>query len=142
MTPEDASGPERRPPRDLGAGQVLEVELAREPSCSQAARAWIEDELAGVLDGEGLTSARLVATELVTNAFRHGRGAIVLRAELLEGRLRLHVIDEGEGVVPQIRPEGGGPHGGWGLQIVDSLALRWGAFEGTTHVWADLPIRS
>ena len=27
---------------------------------------------------------------------------------------------------------------GWGLQIVDQLALQWGVFEGTTHVWADL----
>jgi anti-sigma regulatory factor (Ser/Thr protein kinase) len=140
IPPDDTSGPERRPPRDLGTGLTLAVELARDPSCSLAARTWLEDELGDRLSAEALTSARLVVTELVTNAFRHGRGAIELRAELTAERLRLHVVDEGEGAVPQIREEGGGPDGGWGLQIVEALTTRWGAFEGTTHVWADLPL--
>jgi hypothetical protein len=47
-------------------------------------------------------------------------------------------MDDGEGAAVQIREEG--PElGGWGLKLVDKLALTWGAFEGTTHVWADLP---
>jgi hypothetical protein len=30
--------------------------------------------------------------------------------------------------------------GGWGLQIVGRLVTEWGVFEGTTHVWARLPL--
>ncbi|HEY2653884.1 MAG TPA: hypothetical protein VGI50_18320 [Solirubrobacteraceae bacterium] len=29
---------------------------------------------------------------------------------------------------------------GRNLRIVDQLATTWGAFEGTTHVWAELPM--
>lgn len=30
--------------------------------------------------------------------------------------------------------------GGWGLQIVEAVSAEWGVFEGTTHVWAKLPL--
>jgi len=28
--------------------------------------------------------------------------------------------------------------GGWGLEIVEDVASRWGVHEGTTHVWFEL----
>jgi len=88
---------------------------------------------------EALHDAELVVTELVTNAVVHGTGRIVLKTRLAGDRLRLEVVDEGTGNAPAIREQGDGDGGGWGLRIVDRLATDWGAFEGTTHVWADLP---
>lgn len=85
-----------------------------------------------------MTCARLVVSELVTNAYLHGEGRIELRAALEDGRLRVEVVDEGTGNVPEIR-EAADESGGFGLRLVDQLSSRWGAFEGTTHVWADLP---
>jgi anti-sigma regulatory factor (Ser/Thr protein kinase) len=82
----------------------------------------------------------LVSSELVSNAYKHGDGKIELRLRLLGDRLRVEVIDEGRDQVPEVRPEPGDETGGWGLQIVQRVALQWGVFEGTTHVWADLPL--
>jgi anti-sigma regulatory factor (Ser/Thr protein kinase) len=83
--------------------------------------------------------AKLVATELVNNAVVPGEGRITLRAELREDAVRVEVIDEGSGNAPQIRAEAEGDgSGGRGLRIVDALSVRWGTFEGTTHVWADV----
>jgi anti-sigma regulatory factor (Ser/Thr protein kinase) len=81
----------------------------------------------------------VVVSELVTNAFVHGCGRITLNTSLADGTLRIEVVDEGTGNAPTIREEGADDaSGGWGLRIVDTLALNWGAAEGTTHVWADM----
>ncbi len=87
-----------------------------------------------------IENAVLVSSELVTNAYRHGDGEIELRACLVEGRLRIEVIDEGRDQAPAVRGRPENKVGGWGLQIVDQVALQWGVFEGTTHVWADLAL--
>lgn len=80
----------------------------------------------------------MVLSELVNNAFVHGQGAIRLRVSHRHDRLRIEVIDEGSGAAIHIADHA--PDGGSGLRIVDQLARRWGAYEGTTHVWADLPL--
>ncbi len=54
--------------------------------------------------------------------------------------LRIEVVDEGSDQAPGVRQEAPGESGGWGLRIVDQLAVQWGVFEGTTHVWADLAL--
>lgn len=84
--------------------------------------------------------ALLVSSELVTNAFRHGAGEIELRLSLFEDRLRIEVVDEGRDQAPEVREQTGDETGGWGLRIVDELALQWGVYEGTTHVWADVAL--
>jgi anti-sigma regulatory factor (Ser/Thr protein kinase) len=78
-------------------------------------------------------------SELVNNAVVHGEGRIRLDAELRGEILRVEVVDEGEGTPPAIREQGVADGGGWGLRLVDTLALRWGVYEGSTHVWAELP---
>src|SRR3954454_6245903 len=69
------------------------------------------------------------------------RARITLRAQLRDDAIRVEVIDEGSGTVPTIREEAerDGPGGG-GLRIVDALSPRWGTFEGTTQVWANIPL--
>jgi heavy metal sensor kinase len=78
---------------------------------------------------------------LVDNALRHGRGALLLRAVEFDGRVELHVTDEGGGFTPEFfahaferfsradeARSGGGA--GLGLAIVKVIA---GAHGGSAH---------
>jgi anti-sigma regulatory factor (Ser/Thr protein kinase) len=85
-----------------------------------------------------LEDARLLTSELVTNAVVHGRGAIGLSALLDEDRLMIEVIDEGDGFERTVRQHGLDAVGGNGLNIVDRLASRWGIHAGSSHVWFEL----
>jgi anti-sigma regulatory factor (Ser/Thr protein kinase) len=104
-----------------------------------AARAALED-LRPLLDPVVLGRLRLVTSELVTNAVRHGPGSpITLHVEVLDrDRVRGEVVDDGgPGSLPHpVAPRG--PDGGYGLHVVDGLAQRWGVYEGSTHVWFEL----
>jgi len=85
--------------------------------------------------------ALLVASELVSNAYEHGEGAIDLVLELDDERVRIEVVDQGSGHASvKTQPRTVGQVGGWGLSLVDNIAENWGAFEGTTHVWAELSL--
>ena len=86
-------------------------------------------------------NARLLVTELVTNAVRHApaatEGRVALRLTLGAGGLRIEVSDPGRGFEPQIESES--PDGGRGLMIVRELSDRWGIRANpTTTVWCTL----
>lgn len=115
------------------------LRLPRDPAAAAEARRLVEDLLRGqCVSAHVVENARLISTELVTNAYRHGEGEIELRVQLLDQRVRIEVIDAGTRRAPAVRERAGDETGGWGLRIVDHLALQWGVFQGTTHVWADL----
>lgn len=117
----------------------VEVELPRHRSCGAAARRLVEEHARHELSEEDLADLKLVVTELVDNAYLHGEGRIRLKLGHRGDRILVEVIDEGEGAsVKVIRAASAG--GGRGLQIVEQLARAWGAHEGTTHVWAELPL--
>lgn len=117
------------------------LKLSRDRAAAVEARRFVERVLQGSRAPEqSVENAVLVSSELVSNAYRHGEGDIELRLNMLDDRLRIEVIDEGRDQVPAVREQGADETGGWGLQIVDQLALQWGVFEGTTHVWADLAL--
>lgn len=118
---------------------AVEIELPRDHSCASRARRWLEQKVPQGLDRRTLDDLKLVATELVENALMHGRGRIVLRLEAQRDMMRIEVTDEGKNAAIRIRAHGL-EIGGWGLVLVDRLANSWGAFEGTTHVWAELPV--
>ena len=113
---------------------------------SAAAPAAARRAVAGWLSARGsdhvLVDAPLVVSELVTNSVRHARlsdGAMVrISAQLAEGVLRLEVEDPGtEGAVVQRRPDDD-RGGGFGLNVVDALATRWGVQRsGATLLWAE-----
>jgi anti-sigma regulatory factor (Ser/Thr protein kinase) len=118
---------------------AAEVELPRTRTSAGQARRWLEQQVpAGIAATRTLDDLKLVVTELVENALTHGKGRIVLRLEKRPGVMRVEVCDEGENAAIKIRSHGT-EIGGWGLVLVDRLSDRWGAFEGTTHVWAELP---
>jgi anti-sigma regulatory factor (Ser/Thr protein kinase) len=113
--------------------------LRRDPAAVREARQFVGALLRErEAPHEAVDRAMLVSSELVTNAFEHGEGQIEVRVSLGDDRVRIEVIDEGRDQAPAVRQQADDQMGGWGLQIVDQLALQWGVFEGTTHVWADL----
>jgi anti-sigma regulatory factor (Ser/Thr protein kinase) len=113
--------------------------LPHGPTAPAAAREAVDAALDGQLAREGLAELRLLVSELVTNAVRHGRGrdgAVELTLSLADSRLRVEVADGGGGFVPpDVVPDPGDP-GGWGLVVVDELVDRWGVEgAGGTRVW-------
>jgi anti-sigma regulatory factor (Ser/Thr protein kinase) len=90
-----------------------------------------------------LSDAPLIVSELVTNSLRHaGLGdaaAVRVSAALADGVLRIEVQDGGtNGAVMQRAPDRD-RGGGFGLNIIDTLALRWGVERGGgTVVWVEL----
>jgi anti-sigma regulatory factor (Ser/Thr protein kinase) len=118
----------------------LHVAIPRDPACASTARQIVRDALGGRLSDQGLEQALLATSELVTNAWKHGEGAIELKLACGAQTLRIEVIDEGSGAVSEIREQPADESGGWGLRIVDHVAAQWGCFEGTTHVWVELPL--
>jgi anti-sigma regulatory factor (Ser/Thr protein kinase) len=115
------------------------VQLPRAATCAAQARRFVRAQLSDLGD-KALEPVMLTVSELVTNAWKHGEGAIELRLGRAVDRVRVEVVDEGSGERPRIRGDAG-ETGGWGLRIVDEVSSQWGAFEGTMHVWADVPIR-
>ncbi|CND66327.1 Histidine kinase-%2C DNA gyrase B-%2C and HSP90-like ATPase [Mycobacterium tuberculosis] len=84
--------------------------------------------------------ARLVVSELVTNAWRHGDGQIILRVfrDARADFAVLEVWDQGEGL-PVISMEDFEATSGRGLLLVSQLADDWGTrpiTEGGKIVWA------
>ena len=116
----------------------LQVELGRASLAPAAARRVLRRLCADRVEEHLLVDAELLVSELVTNAVRHGEGAISLCATVDEDRLLVEVIDEGPGFAHDLRHHDFGDVGGWGLDIVDDVSSRWGVHEGTTHVWFEL----
>ena len=120
------------------------LDLPRDPAAAHLARRFVDEHFAPRMSERAAGDLRLVVSELVTNAVVHGKGAIVLEAKLVDDdAVHLEVIDEGHQEIGSIHPRepAGLDTGGRGLRIVAALSRRWGAHEGTTHVWADVPLR-
>jgi anti-sigma regulatory factor (Ser/Thr protein kinase) len=117
---------------------MLRVNLPHTVQAPGIARRSLADWLAPAVDSDELDTARLLVSELVTNAVVHGRGDITLRATLDEDRLLVEVIDQGRGFERTVRQQEFAGIGGRGLAIVDAESSRWGIHDGTTHVWFEL----
>jgi len=120
----------------------LRFDLARNPdSAAEARRA-----LAGVaehLTPRRLEDARLLVSELVTNAIRHAGLAAADRITLVlqtnDRALRIEVCDPGPGFeMVEPTPDPAQPSG-WGLYLVRELSDRWGVERtDVTIVWFEL----
>jgi anti-sigma regulatory factor (Ser/Thr protein kinase) len=124
------------------AGGRQELELAAEPRAVGAARSWLSSLAAGLVDAERRGELELVVSEIVTNAFRHGRegGRILVAATPKEEFLCVQVTDDGPGFVPRPGAMASEEHGGFGLFLVERLTRRWGVTReaGRTRVWFEL----
>jgi anti-sigma regulatory factor (Ser/Thr protein kinase) len=95
----------------------------------------------GADPGDLFDRMAVVATELATNALRHGLPPTVVRLLAEHGRLIIDVADHDRAAAP--RPAAGRPlgQGGLGLQVARSFAVEvgWYTTEDTKHVWASFP---
>ncbi len=112
--------------------------LPRTPDSPWLARRAVTEWFGAVLDNEQLNLAKLLTSELVTNAILHGRGQITLRGRVDGDRVLVEVLDQGDGFVPEVRRQGYEDLGARGLVILDAEASRWGIREGATNVWFEL----
>lgn len=113
----------------------------------------VEDDLTVSVDRLRVEQA---LGNLVENALRHGGGTILLEARSADGRVELHVQDEGAGFAPDFIADAFEPfsrgdparssHGaGLGLAIVDVIAHAHGGtahaanVDGGADVWLELP---
>ncbi|GJF33270.1 ATPase [Kitasatospora sp. NE20-6] len=85
---------------------------------------------------------RLIVSELVSNACLHAGGPEELVLVLAEGRIRIEVLDEGEGCPEPRSPHNSSRPGGHGLHIVGRLSAEWGVtpHEGGKAVWAEVEL--
>ena len=84
----------------------------------------------------------LVATELASNALRHGRPPAVVRLLRDDDCLILDVADQDPQSAPQAAAAGHADDGGRGLPIVRSLTREvcWYTTRDAKHIWAALPV--
>ncbi|HWH11872.1 MAG TPA: ATP-binding protein [Solirubrobacteraceae bacterium] len=113
------------------------IHLVPDLTASRIARETVRRRIAGEVPPAILADVMLAVSELVTNAVIHGSGPIELRIETDDRVVKGEVIDAGGGLERQVRA---GEATGKGLKIVGQLAERWGVFQGTTHVWFEIPI--
>lgn len=108
------------------------------------ARRFVADEVEAA-GAEATDDLLLAVSELVTNAVRHGAGAMEVRLTVDGHVARIEVLDEGGYLVPE--PVAVPPVdavSGRGLHLVRSVAQAWGSgldAHGRTLVWAEVPIR-
>jgi anti-sigma regulatory factor (Ser/Thr protein kinase) len=98
--------------------------LAPELAAARQVRRYVVSACEGLAE-ETTEVAQLLATELFSNAVRHGEGIVMLVVRRDDGVLRVEVADEGadEPVVVQSATL---KEGGLGLRLVAAMAREWG----------------
>jgi anti-sigma regulatory factor (Ser/Thr protein kinase) len=121
----------------MDAHGTLELTLRPEPGSVAEARAKVCAAVVPELADSECETLRLLVSEVVTNAVRHG-GAdepVELHASW-NSEVRVEVSDHGDGFTPSPRVGALDEPGGFGLLLLGRLADRWGVEtnDGTT-VW-------
>lgn len=116
------------------------VSFATGPGAPTRARRFIESRL-GSHGDHVVEYARLLVSELITNAVRHGAGEqVTLSVVEQDDIVRVEVANVGPELVvdaplrnPEVRS------GGFGLWLVDRIARSWGVESSpVTRVWFEL----
>ena len=118
--------------------QSLQIRLPDRVGAAADARRAV-DRLAEHLQPDILEDVRFLVNELVTNSIKYGRGKIDLQVAILDGHVRVEVVDDGDGFYPEVEAPASDQTSGRGLFLVQSLADRWGVDgPGPTHVWFEI----
>jgi Histidine kinase-like ATPase domain len=117
------------------------------PGCGKQVRDWISSAITRHRCPVDPADAALAVAELFANAVMHGPagGRVLVGYCLWSKGARIVVCDGGGPSTPRLRHSTGLAEGGRGLQVVDSVAVRWGSFRliGSQVVWCDFgqPLR-
>src|SRR4051812_36051536 len=103
----------------------LSVRLAARPTAPRSARQTVRRALAG-FDPRAVERAMLLTSELVTNGVLHAATPLRLTLSIDGDTLRVEVDDLDATPAVPVPEEQSGPHGGFGLHIVERLASAWG----------------
>ena len=90
------------------------------------------------IEVERIPDLRLVISEVITNAVRHGgEGDMVVAVTPKRDFLCVQVTDTGDGFAPRPRAYEPDEDGGFGLFLVERLTRRWGLTRenSNTRVW-------
>lgn len=115
--------------------RVERWELARTTRAAGEARRRVDGHR-DALGEDAWRRARLLVSELATNAVRHGSGRIELALEPTARGLRVTVSDEGGTGRPT--PRTPGADGGFGLHLLADLSDRWGEGAAGTTIWFEV----
>ncbi|WP_159326975.1 ATP-binding protein [Streptomyces tendae] len=106
------------------------LRLPHDPRAARVARMTVRAALGGHGRHGVLDSVELLASELVTNAYRHTRGPCSLRLTALsDGRLRVGVWDSSPHVPAPFAEPQGDAESGRGLRLVQAYADSWGGWS-------------
>ena len=126
-------------------GERMTRTLDALPGAVAEARRWAAGVTRGLLDPDQAQSLRLIVSELVTNALRHGADGerIDLAVTPKPEFLCVQVTDDGPGIAPRPRALDTDEEGGFGLFFVEQLTRRWGVTRENrrTRVWFELDYR-
>ena len=105
--------------------------IASNPAAPQLARRWVGEVCAG-LPAELCTDAKLLTSELVTNAVLHASPQprlqdITVQIIRTVGVLRVEVHDHDPRPLAPVEPPAQPVEGGMGLHLVDRLSSTWGS---------------
>jgi PAS domain S-box-containing protein len=143
------SGPDRhrddvtlllaRVPRVRSATATMQ--LAAEPAAASAGRGFVASALATWGCTEVMETARLLTSELVTNALRHANGPLQLGLRRTASEIIIEVSDRGA-ERPVVRPEDPTSETGRGMLLVDALSDTWGTTlaDSAKTVWCALRV--
>jgi len=125
------------------AAASAELAVADDAESVRHARHFVRIQLARWSVGATVAAdAVLLASELVTNALRHGAAPRQLELELTNSRLRIAVRDAGPDS-PRRQPPVADREGGRGLALLEALSADWGTDTQPTdgkRVWCDLVV--
>jgi anti-sigma regulatory factor (Ser/Thr protein kinase) len=125
-------------------GELAEIALPTGSGAPGAARMVAAHCLTGLVAPRVLHDAELLVSELVTNSLDHGElgehETVLVRIYLTAKTLRLEIEDAGTaGVVAANRSGRSTGRGGFGLELLDLLAARWGVNrDHGTIVWFEM----
>lgn len=144
--PQSSPGPEYPPDMVSGTDALRQALLSVGPEAARAARDFTRSTLAEWQLDDLVQEAVLIASELVTNAIRHGRcclgpdDGVELAWQRQAARVICMVTDRSP-LPPVLGAADQDAESGRGLQVVQALAANWGwMMVGATSkaVWAAL----
>jgi anti-sigma regulatory factor (Ser/Thr protein kinase) len=132
-------------PTSSGPTQPEEFRLALSPDTEAGwrARVALRQRFSRALPPRALIDLTAVVTELVNNSVANGpQRPITVALEVDSEMIRGEIADQGNPAT--VLPQGkvAARKGHLGLRVVDELSSRWGVYEGSTHVWFELPLES